>query len=101
MVAILIVATGSVFLPARLTNPSYAEFSVRYRLDLQSAALKASDHRPFLGYGIGNLADALNCPSLHVAPLKQTCHEGYFFSSSHNIYLDRVLAFGWLAGLCY
>ena len=99
--AILLFAIGLFLVPARVTSPSYAEFSVKYRLELQDAALKASFSRPFLGYGIGNLADSLKCQSLQAAPLQQTCLEGYFFNSSHDIYLDRVLAFGWIGGLAY
>jgi O-antigen ligase len=87
--------------PGRLTNAGYAEQSIHYRLSLQDYALKASGRKPFLGYGPGNLADALRCPWLPAGPLQTTCHQGYFFNSSHNIFIDRILAIGWLGGLAY
>ena len=33
--------------------------------------------------------------------LRKTCADGFIFSSSHNIFLDRILQFGLLAGLLY
>ena len=87
--------------PGRLTSASYADQSVRYRLSLQNYALKASRQKPLWGYGPGNLADALRCPSLPAGPLQTTCHQGYFFNSSHDIFIDRVLAIGWIGGVSY
>jgi hypothetical protein len=49
----------------------------------------------------GNLADALNCSRLAGKQLKATCKQGYFFNSSHNIYIDRALGIGWLGALAY
>jgi O-antigen ligase len=87
--------------PNRLTNTTYADQSIRYRLTLQGAALKATRQKPFWGYGPGNLADALRCTRLPAGPLQTTCHQGYFFNSSHNIFIDRVLAIGWPGGIAY
>jgi O-antigen ligase len=86
---------------SRLSNKPYAIQSTTYRLQLNQAALAASLHRPLFGYGPGNIADALDCRTLRAEALKQTCREGYYFNSSHDIYLDRVLAFGWIAGLAF
>ena len=33
--------------------------------------------------------------------MQTTCRQGYFFNSSHNIFIDRVLAIGWLGGLAF
>jgi hypothetical protein len=88
-------------LPHRLKNTAYAYQSTTYRFSLQQAALTASTHKILLGYGLGNLADALPCPSLHATALHNTCRQGYFFNSSHNILIDRILAVGWLGGLAY
>lgn len=98
-----VLLAGSLYLfgPARLTNPAYASTSVGYRASLQHYALRAAWHKPWLGYGPGNLADALNCASLHAPALQATCGQGYFFNSSHNVFLDRVLGIGWLGGLAY
>lgn len=87
--------------PNRLTSPGYASESVQYRLDLQAAALRASASKPLLGYGPGNLADALDCRKLTASDLLESCHHGYFFNSSHDIFIDRALALGWLGGLSY
>lgn len=86
---------------SRLTNPGYANQSVAYRLSLQQAALAASAHKPWLGYGPGNLADALACKRLKAPALEATCRQGYFFNSSHNIFIDRALAVGWVGGAAY
>lgn len=87
--------------PNRLTDTGYASQSFHYRLSLQRYALQAAVQKPLWGYGPGNLADALDCPRLLEKSLRQTCNEGYFFNSSHNIFIDRVLAVGWLGGLAF
>jgi O-antigen ligase len=99
---VLLLATGlHLFGPARLTNTAYASTSIGYRADLQTYGLRASYHKAWFGYGPGNLADALNCSGLHAAPLQATCRQGYFFNSSHNVFLDRVLAVGWPGGVAF
>ncbi len=98
-VALLLAAQAAA--PSRVTDVRYANESLRYRLDLQGASLQASWKRPVAGYGIGNLADALDCSRLQKPRLKATCRKHYFFNSSHNIFLDRTLALGWIGGLSY
>ena len=88
-------------LPQRVSSLPYASTSISYRLALQKSALGSSWHRPVLGYGPGNLADALACSKLHDGALQKTCSQHYFFNSSHNIFIDRVLAIGWLGGLSF
>lgn len=99
--ALLLLGGLYYFAPDRLTNTAYASESIHYRLVLQGYALKASEQKPVLGYGPGNLADALPCSRLLAKPLQTTCQQGYFFNSSHNIFIDRVLAIGWLGGLAF
>lgn len=89
------------FVPGRLTDSRYAASSLRYRLDLQRQALRASGQKPLWGYGPGNLADALSCSGIPSGPLRITCRQGYFFNSSHNVFLDRILAVGWPGGTAY
>ena len=99
---VLCVLIGAkILLPARLTNVNYASQSIQYRFSLQRYALDATMQKPFFGYGPGNLADALACNKLTATSLQKTCHAGYFFNSSHNIFLDRVLAIGWIGGLAF
>jgi O-antigen ligase len=99
--AVLLLVVSHYLVPSRLTSASYASQSIHYRLTLQNYALKASWHRPVWGYGPGNLADALACQKLQSPALQKTCHQGYFFNSSHNIFIDRFLAVGWLGGLAF
>lgn len=101
LAGILVLGGVYQFLPQRLTNQQYADESINYRLSLQHYGLKATERRPWFGYGPGNLADALACSTLHTNDLQKTCHEGYFFNSSHNIFLDRVLMVGWVGGLAF
>lgn len=101
LIALVVLAGTAIVLPNRLKSFSYDKFSITYRLDLDSAALVASAHKPLVGYGPGNVATALACQSLTSPPLKQTCHEHFYFNSSHNIFLDRTLEAGWLGGVAY
>ena len=98
---VILLSLMHTLLPNRLTDTAYASASTTYRLSLQSYALHASTTQPLWGYGPGNLADALACPKLVSPALITTCKQGYFFNSSHNIFIDRVLALGWLGGLSY
>lgn len=99
-VAVLLIGVRMA-LPARVTDIGYAGQSVQYRVDLQVAALRSARQKPALGYGPGNLADALDCSKFSAADLQATCRQHYFFNSSHDIYLDRMLAVGWLGGLAF
>jgi O-antigen ligase len=89
------------FYHGRLDNIKYASQSLSYRYDLQSEALDSFKSKPILGYGAGNLADALSCSKLKDIPLQKTCHQNFFFNSSHDIFLDRFLGLGLIGGLAY
>lgn len=95
----LVFASIHIFWSDRTTNRVYALESLNYRLALQREGLEASIEKPLLGYGPGNLADALDCKNISSRELEHTCEDNYFFNSSHNIFLDRIIAFGWLGGL--
>lgn len=88
-------------LSKRLTNATYAGQSVSYRLDLEKAGLGAATKQPLWGFGAGGIPNALSCPHLHSTQLQKTCREGFYFDSSHNIFLDRVIALGWIGGVAY
>jgi O-antigen ligase len=87
-----------VLVPSRVTSLAYGLQSVRYRLSLQGSGLRASEQKPLFGYGPGNLADALACNKLTAPSLQRTCHQDYFFNSSHDIFLDGILGIGWIGG---
>jgi O-antigen ligase len=97
----LLVVASYYVVPTRLSDRKDATGSVSYRLHLQAAALQSSTHAPLIGYGVGNISYALRCPTLRQPTLKVTCREGYYFDSSHNIFLDRILAFGYIGGLAF
>lgn len=100
IIVILIIATlaSLAVLPQRLTSNSYNVESISYRLHLQSFGLRATGHQPLIGYGAGSISNALTCPTLRYKPLQTTCHEGFYFDSTHNVFLDRILALGFIGG---
>jgi O-antigen ligase len=102
---IVVVIIGAVatqnILAHRLTSGDLANQSLHYRFALQHFAVKASLHEPLFGYGPGSLSTPLACPTLHNPALQLTCHQGYYFDSSHNVFLDRVLALGWVGGISF
>lgn len=100
--ALALVMILSPSLPSsRLTDSKYAGESLSYRRDLQKAGIKSLTTKPLFGYGAGSIENALKCSDLSSSSLKQSCYEGFYFTSSHNIYLDRTLAIGWVGGLAY
>lgn len=101
VLAIFLFLLAGSTMPARITSPSYAEQSITYRIDLQGSGLRQSWHRPMFGYGPGNITEALRCPNLVKPSLQKSCHEGYIFNSSHNIFIDRALALGWIGGFAF
>ncbi|MDL2362977.1 MAG: O-antigen ligase family protein [Patescibacteria group bacterium] len=88
-------------LPQRLHNRGYLFESVTYRTELFEAGIAATSTHPLLGYGPGNLADALACDKLTADELQRTCEDGYYFNSSHVLFLDRVLMIGWPGGIVF
>ena len=85
----------------RLSDAGFAGQSLHYRVELVAYGLRASSHRP-LGYGAGGISTALNCPSLRASrELSLTCRQGYYFTSSHNVFIDRLLAVGWIGGVAF
>jgi len=100
----LIIIGGAVFSSIssnRITNLGYFNESVTYRLNLQESGFKATFEQPLLGYGAGSIENALSCKTLTDKDLLESCNDGYYFSSSHNIFLDRALALGWIGGISY
>lgn len=101
VLVILLTFLGSRQFAPRLFDTGFAIESTSYRLDLLTSALNSFSDKALLGYGPGNLADALDCRKLKTESLLETCQKGYFFDSSHNIYVDKFLASGIFAGLSY
>ena len=86
----------------RITGVADYGSSVSYRLELQNITLRQVPTVPLLGVGVGNIEHVIPCQKLlSVQVLRKTCADGFIFSSSHNIFLDRILQFGLLAGLLY
>jgi O-antigen ligase len=108
-VAFLYAAAAAIFLifsftihVTRITGVADYGSSVSYRLELQNITLRQVQSVPLLGVGVGNIEHVIPCQKLlSVLELRKTCADGFIFSSSHNIFLDRILQFGLLAGLLY
>jgi len=108
-VAFLYAAAAAIFLifsftihVTRITGVADYGSSVSYRLELQNITLRQVQSVPLLGVGVGNIEHVIPCQKLlSVRVLRKTCADGFIFSSSHNIFLDRILQFGLLAGLLY
>jgi len=108
-VAFLYAAAAAIFLifsftihVTRITGVADYGSSVSYRLELQNITLRQVQSIPLLGVGVGNIEHVIPCQKLlSVRVLRKTCADGFIFSSSHNIFLDRILQFGLLAGLLY
>jgi O-antigen ligase len=100
-ISIVIIGGLAAIAPKRITNVAYGTESTRYRLELQTFGLSQVLKEPIWGYGPGNLADALSCSLIKARMLTQTCQQGYFFNSTHNIFLDRILMIGWVGGLAF
>jgi hypothetical protein len=98
---VLIICIAAVITPNRLTDINYSQQSINYRLHMDIDTVNQSWSHALLGYGFGNLGTPLNCTQLQSTDLQKTCHDGYVFNSSHNIYIDRILEVGWLAGVCF
>jgi O-antigen ligase len=97
-----VVAIGLLLLvPSRITQAGALSEGVAYRWQLQQAAAAAILEKPLLGYGPGNVHEALTCNKLTTPELQATCAEGYYFNSSHVIYLDRMLALGIIGGSAF
>ena len=101
VITLAVLSLAQLFPNNRVTDTAYSSESIQYRLSLQSFGAKASLHRPVLGFGAGNVSTALACLTLHNAALQKTCHEGHYFDSSHNIFLDRFIALGWVGGAAF
>lgn len=98
---LLIVFISQTIHSNRIIDNQYAEKSINYRIELQKSASTALLEYPLFGYGPGNMADALPCNKLQDSMLQKTCSQGYFFNSSHNIFLDRLITYGWIHGLIF
>ncbi len=83
----------------RSYNPESLITSIKYRLDLQSAVIAHSSSSVFISKGAETLSLDLKCSNLNsFYPLRQTC-KNYIFESSHNIFLDHSILFGYGVGI--
>lgn len=85
----------------RILDRGYSSESLRYRASLQSYGVRAVRHQPMVGYGPGGIQNALSCLTFHDRALQETCRQGYYFDSSHDIFLDRFIALGIVGGLAF
>lgn len=85
----------------RVIDSGYSTRSIQYRLTLQSYGVHAVSYQPIVGYGPANIQTGISCLIIHDPALIRTCQQGYYFESSHNIFLDRFIGLGLLGGSAY
>ncbi|HWT56050.1 MAG TPA: O-antigen ligase family protein [Candidatus Microsaccharimonas sp.] len=85
----------------RVIDSGYSTQSIQYRLTLQSYGVHAVSYQPIVGYGPANIQTGISCLIIHDPALIRTCQQGYYFESSHNIFLDRFIGLGLLGGSAY
>jgi len=95
----------SISLAVSVSNRSYSPNnlfnSVAYRLDLQYSAIKNSSSSFLIGRGSEGITEDLSCRNMKdFYPLRQTC-KNYIFLSTHNVYLDDSILFGYLVGILF
>ena len=101
LIAIYTFLNFSISFPRISQLSGYAQ-GFSYRLELQTYAAKRLNHLPFFGVGVGNISNILDCRGMKSIPaLNDTCGDNFVFSSSHNIFIDKLLDFGFIFGLIY
>jgi O-antigen ligase len=86
---------------SRIIDRNYSGESLRYRASLQSYGVQAVRYQPVTGYGPDNIQTGLSCLTFHDPALIKTCRQGYYFTSSHNIFLDRFIGLGVIGGCAF
>lgn len=89
------------FAPWRLKSPQYLGSSAIYRLELQKRGLEMVAIRPLTGLGPDAIKYYFNLGSSYGPHITETMKSGYKFMSVHNIYLDKLIEYGLLAGLFF
>jgi len=101
VVVSLVFMSALLFTKTRLTNVHYGVVSIEYRAELARTALADIHKEPFFGYGQGSLYSVLSCHRMFEPMLLATCSQGYGFTSTHNVFLDKTLELGIFTGLLY
>ncbi len=104
-IPIFLICIVSISAVVSVSNRSYSPHnlfnSVAYRLDLQYSAIKNSSSSFLIGRGSEGITKDLSCRNMEdFYPLKQTC-KNYIFLSTHNVYLDDSILFGYLVGILF
>ena len=104
-IPIFLICIVSISVVVSVSNRSYSPHnlfdSVAYRLDLQYSAIKNSSSSFVIGRGSEGITKDLSCRNMEdFYPLKQTC-KNYIFLSTHNVYLDDSILFGYLVGILF
>jgi len=97
----LVILVGLFFLsPFRSTSPSSLSYSSTYRFHLQEVAIHHVKGSLIVGAGNDGLQNSILCGDFYKhKELLRTCEEGYYFTSTHNIFLDKIMVFGLLGSL--
>lgn len=85
----------------RVTAPSDLKFGFSYRYNLLEQSFKLAEIMPVWGYGANSISTVFDKYFELPADISRTYSEGYFIESSHNIFADILLQYGWLPGVFY
>lgn len=89
------------FAPPRLKSTNYLKISIIYRLELQKRGLEMISIKPLAGVGSDAVQFYFNQGTNYGAYLSETLKSGYKFMSVHNVYLDKLIEYGLLAGIIF
>lgn len=96
---VLVIAATAI---TAIAGPKKIESIVAYRTEIQRSALAQFIKEPFSVSGNNGLDNDLACVNLSRYPaLVETCDKDYIFTSTHNIFLDRVIELGIFGGVAY
>ncbi len=98
LLAAVIVIIFLVLAPIRLKSPHYFAASVIYRLGLQKRGLEMTVVKPLTGLGPDAIKHYFSLGTNYGTDIVETMKSGYQFMSVHNIYLDKLIEYGFLAG---
>lgn len=95
----LVILVGLFFFsPFRSNSAQNLSYSSTYRFHLQSVAIPHTKGSLIVGSGNDGLQNSILCGNFFKhKDLIRTCAEGFYFTSTHNIFLDKAMVFGLLS----
>lgn len=85
----------------RTFNTSYLWDSVDYRIEILEHSIETVKGMPFWGFGPGRIEDALYQSGPLPEVFQSSYDENVIIESSHNIFVDYLLSYGWLVFILF